>query len=772
MKKTFTIITTLIVLLFTNLALYAQRGDLKGFVYDNETGEPMPYVFIQLQGTSYGAMSEKNGAFMITKVPHGEYLLTVAYLGYDTVQEKIAITPTVLTKNIYMNPSKVSLDAVQITAGSQRVLTETRTSVISVTAKDIKKMPSIGGSPDFAQYLQVLPGVVSTGDQGGQVYVRGGTLMQNMLLLDGMLIYNPFHSIGLFSVFDSELISSADVYTGGFGAEFGGRVSSVMDIRTKDGNKKRIAGKVDVNTFGAKLLLEGPFIKKTPEKPVSMGYVLSLKGSYLEESSKVLYPYVEGGLPYNYFDFYGKISLETHNGSKVNIFGFNFDDKVNYTDIATYSWKNWGLGTNFLLIPGSTPMMIEGTIAYTNYYTYLDDRAYKPSRMVEMTSTDTNARQSSLDGFNANMKFTYYFGHSQISFGPEFVGYSARYVFYQDTNINSRVEKVDHTTDIGLFVKYKYNFRDKLLIEPSFRLQYYSSLGVSSPEPRLSMKYNITKKIRLKFAGGWYSQNLVGATSDRDVVNLFSAFLSSPSGLPDTDLNGKEVLSSLQKAQHLILGLELDVIPYTSINIEGYLKNFSVITSLNRYKMFNEDPDYMFEKGKAYGGDFTMNFEYRGLNIRAIYSLGWVKRFDGQIYYAPHFDRRHNINLLCSYGFGKRRSWTIDVRWNYGSGFPFTQTQAYYPNLHIGAFDMNYATANESLAPMYSAYNQGKLPAYHRLDISASKSIRIGERHAIDISAGITNVYNQKNIFYKDRITNETIYQLPILYTLGLSWNF
>jgi len=157
--------------------------------------------------------------------------------------DTVTINFNMLQRRYLLKPSSQMLQAVQVDAEGQRRVQETRTSVITITPKDMAMMPSIGGSPDFAQYLQILPGIVSTGDQGGQLYVRGGTPIQNMLLLDGMLIYNPFHSIGLFSVFDTEIISTADVYTGGFGAEFGGRISSVMDIKTRDGNKKRVAGK-------------------------------------------------------------------------------------------------------------------------------------------------------------------------------------------------------------------------------------------------------------------------------------------------------------------------------------------------------------------------------------------------------------------------------------------------------------------------------------------------------------------------------------------------
>ncbi len=215
---------------------------LKGFTYDDSNGESLPYCTVQLMGTSWGALSDSKGAFVINKIPAGTYTVKVSYLGYNDLFDTIVVKKdTTFSKRYSLNPLSSTLANVEIQGEGQRKIQETRTSVISVTPKDMSKMPAIGGQPDFAQYLQVLPGVISTGDQGGQLYVRGGTPVQNMLLMDGVLIYNPFHSIGIFSVFDMDIMSSADVYTGGFGAEFGGRISSVMDIKTRDGNKKRLA---------------------------------------------------------------------------------------------------------------------------------------------------------------------------------------------------------------------------------------------------------------------------------------------------------------------------------------------------------------------------------------------------------------------------------------------------------------------------------------------------------------------------------------------------
>ncbi len=202
------------------------------------------------------------------------------------------VADEIQSKNLYLTKASVTLDVVNISAERQEARTETKTSVNKVTPKEITKIPTIGGQPDLAQYLQVLPGVVFTGDQGGQLYIRGGSPIQNKVLLDGMVIYNPFHSIGLFSVFDTDILRNADVYSGGFGAEYGGRISSIMDITTRDGNKKRIAGKVGASTFGAKVMIEGPLAKQKEEGGSSSSFVFSAKNSYLEQSSQIFYKYM------------------------------------------------------------------------------------------------------------------------------------------------------------------------------------------------------------------------------------------------------------------------------------------------------------------------------------------------------------------------------------------------------------------------------------------------------------------------------------------------
>ena len=739
----------------------------------------MMFANVYLKGTTYGGSTNENGYFNINRIPDGRYTLLITSVGYDTIAESIHLSKGQdISRKYYLKESSLKLETVTITADKIEARTETKTSVISVTPKTITKIPSVGGQADFAQYLQVVPGVIFTGDQGGQLYIRGGSPIQNKVLLDGMVVYNPFHSIGLFSVFDTDIIRNADVFTGGFGAEYSGRISSIMDISTRDGNKKRISGKIGASCFGAKVMVEGPLKKAKSPDDATASFILSAKNSYLEQSSKYLYGYAsETGLPFNFQDIYGKVSLNAPNGSKINLFGFSFNDQVNnYKSLSDFGWNSFGGGTNFLIIPGKSPVMIEGNIAYSSY----------TSRMKEETNPD---RYSKINGFNAGFDFSYFMGKNTMKYGIEMLGYTTDYVTYSLYGNNRITQKVN-STEIGAYVKYKAVL-GKFLLEPSFRLQWYASLPDISPEPRLAMKYNATDWLRLKAAMGMYSQNFVAATSDRDVVNLFYGFLSGIDNLPKT-YDGQPIKSYLQKANHVIGGAEFDLSSNITLNVEGYWKDFVQLTNINRNKIYADNEtnadipdllkkDFTKETGKAYGCDLSLKFEDKHWYLWAVYALGFVTReyekaVEGgteMTQYAPHFDRRHNVNLILTYTAGSKRQWEFSGRWNFGSGFPFTQVQGFYEYFSFqDGINFDYTTTNGQLGVLYGDLNAGRLPTYHRLDLDVKRKFFFSENVHLEVDLSVTNLYNRKNVFYVNIITSEVVNQLPIMPTLGLTLSF
>ncbi len=747
----------------------AQTGDIRGFVYEEETSEPAIYTSVYLKGTTYGGQTNLDGFFTISHVPPGEYTLMVTSVGYDTIRQSLSIkSGDILSKKLFLKKSGIELKEVQVSAESEEKKTEVQVSVTKITPKEIKQIPSIGGEPDLAQYLQVLPGIITSGDQGGQLYIRGGTPIQNKVLLDGMVIYNPFHSIGFFSVFDPDIIRGVDVYTAGFNADYGGRISSIMDITTRDGNKKKLSGKVSSTTFTSKIILEGPLKKATDTQEGSSSFIVAGKTSYLDRSSKTFYSYVDSaGLPYSFNDLYGKISFNSSSGSKFNLFGFHFEDKVKYQHIADLGWKSNGFGTNFVLVPGGTSVLIDGNFAYSNY-------------SINLAEIDAKPRLSEISGFNGALSFTYFIDKDELKYGLEVLGFRTNYDYFNFVNLE--LSQVENTTEMGAFFKYK-RVAGKLVFEPGIRFNYYASLPEFSIEPRLGAKYNISDKLRVKFAGGYYAQNLLSTTSDRDVVNLFYGFLSGSDNLPET-FNGEEVTNRLQTARHAVLGFELDLPHHFSLNLEGYIKDFTQLEVVNRNKLYDDLPingdkpdslkkDFVIETGVAKGIDLVVKYDYKKLYIWAVYSLGFVNRFDGSRTYEPIFDRRHNVNLVVAYTFGKKLEWEVNTRFNFGSPFPFTQTQGFFEQLNFNnGISTNILTQNGQEGIVYADLNNGRMSYFHRLDFSAKRTFKLGKNSELAITGSVTNAYDRKNIFYVNRVTGERIYQLPILPSVGVSLTF
>lgn len=763
-------------LLFANAAFGQSTGTIRGFVYLKDSGEPMLFTNVILKGTTIGNSTDVNGFFSITKIPPGTYTVMIAStLGYDTLQETVTIKAgDIVNKKLYLIKSNVKLKMVEISAEQEAKQTETQVSVNKIDPIVIKKLPTVGGEPDLAQYLQVLPGVIFTGDQGGQLYIRGGSPIQNKVLLDGMIVYNPFHSIGLFSVFDADIIRNADVYSGGFGAEYGGRVSSIMDITTRDGNKKRVSGKVAASPFGSKVLVEGPLKRMKENSTSTVSFILSAKTSYLPTTSKLLYSYIDpNGLPFSFNDYYGKVSFNSNNGSKLNLFGFNFNDRVSYKSLQDMKWDAFGGGGNFLVVPQNSPILVNGNFAYSQY-------------KILMKSETEEPKSSGIKGFNMGIGFTYFMGKNELNYGLEVLGFTTDFDFYN--SIGRHLSQNENTTEIGGYLKYKYvSKHKKLLIEPSFRLQYYASLANTSPEPRLGLKWNIAPRIRFKGATGMYSQNLIAANSDREVVNLFSGYLSGPDNLPesfiDKDGNTKQVKSKLQKANHYIAGFEFDLARHLDLNIEGYIKDFKQITNLNPYKIYDEgtpgvsDPllknDYIIETGQAKGLDVVLKYDYKRIYIWVVYSIGSVKQWDGRHEYRTHYDRRHNANIVASYTFGKDRNWEFDARWNIGSGFPFKPTGGFYEDQNFtNGITTDYTTSNGDLNYFYDESKVKELPWYHRLDLTVKRTFHIFENTKIEAAVGATNVYSRKNVFYFDRVQYKRVDQLPFLPTVSVSMTF
>lgn len=764
----------LIILALFSAGIVCAQGTVRGIVKSAEDGNSVPFAKVAILGTDKFAATDVDGLFSIPKVPVGTYTLRVTSAQFEEYSTEVVVKKGGFVELKIEMLSGKTLNKVNVDYRDKERKIDPGISVVKITPKDILRVPVTGGVSDIAGYFQTVPGVVSTGDQGGQFYVRGGTPIQNKILLDGMTIYNPFHSIGFFSVFETDLIRSADIYTGGFNAKYGGRISSVMDITYRDGNTKRFGGKVGISPFTSSLLLEGPISKAN-----NVSYVLSGKASVLEQTSRTLYPYINNGegLPFNFLDLYGKISIKGDAANKLSLFGFSFNDQVRYQAVSDLNWTSFGGGSNFIFVPQNSELFMKGRLNFSSY-----DIALKEENLPDRTS--------GIFGAEMAFDFTYYLeGKSKLDYGFGFNIFRTEFQTFNE--VNKAIEQNDNTNEAGAYVSYRHVSKNRrVILEPSIRFQGYSSVGQVTAEPRFSGKYNVTDKFRLKAAGGYYTQNFTSTTSDQDIVNLFYGFITAPENIPSDfvtpDGTERDIRNGLQKAWHAILGTEVDISKQVSLQIEAYYKWFTQMTNINRNKIFEDidinaevsdlfKKDFIIESGEAFGGDIVLTYNSKKLYLWGVYSLGKVTRWNGFEYYSPVFDRRHNINFIGTYTFGQDEDWEVTARWNLGSGLPFRQTVGVYEEPVITSIEDDYTTGNANgLTFLYDNQNNGRLPTYHRFDMNVKKTFE-SERFTNmkwEIIGGVTNMYSRQNIFYVNRVTNEKVYQLPIMPSLAVSLKF
>ncbi len=750
------------------------QGTVRGIVTNVDDGNSVPFATIALIGTEKVTSSDEDGLFSIPKVANGTYTLIIRALDFDEYKQEIVIKTDVIIELSIELVSGKTLTKVNVDFRDKERKIDPAISVVKITQKDILRVPVTGGVADIAGYFQTVPGVVSTGDQGGQVYVRGGTPIQNKILLDGMTIYNPFHSIGFFSVFETDLIRSADIYTGGYNAKYGGRISSIMDITYRDGNSKRFGGKIGVSPFTSSLLLEGPISRAN-----NVSFVLAGKASVLEQTSRALYPYInEGdGLPFNFYDLYGKVSIKGDGSNKLSLFGFSFNDQVTYQAISNLQWNSFGGGSNFIFVPQNSELFMKGRLNFSSYD-------------IKLSEENLEDRTSGIFGAEMAFDFTYYLeGKSRLDYGFGFNLFRTDFNTFNE--VNRPIEVSSNTNEAGAYISYRHVTNNRrLILEPSIRFQGYSSVGQVTAEPRFSGKYNVTDFLRIKAAGGYYTQNFTSTTSDKDVVNLFYGFITAPENLPSKfvtpDGSERDINNGLQKAWHAIAGTEVDLSDHVSLQVEAYYKWFTQMTNINRNKIFEDTDDnsqiddlykkdFIVESGQAYGGDIVLTYNSEKLYLWGVYSLGKVTRWNGFETYAPVFDRRHNINFIGTYTFGKNADWEVTARWNLGSGLPFRQTVGVYEEPVIGSIDDDYVNGNPSeLTFLYDNQNNGRLPTYHRFDMNLKKTFESKRYKNMkwEIITGVTNMYSRQNIFYVNRVTNEKVYQLPIMPSAAVSLKF
>lgn len=734
LQRTLFVIITL--LLFQPFILPQNTGRLRGVVSDSSNGEALAFCNVYIEELKTGVATDKRGMFLINQIPtNREFTLIVSYVGYETKSMTIFFQSNeLLDVEIKLNPLSIELNAVEKIGERYVEKNVTDLGLEKISIKQLEVLPK-GVETDVLRSLQYLPGVSSTGDISARYYVRGGSSDQNLVLLNGVTVYAPFHSLGLFSTIDPDVINSIEFFKGGYTSEYAGRLSSILNVLSKDGNKNRFGATASASFLTGKGLLQGPIPNGS--------FIISSRFSY---SDKILKSFLDQkSVPVNFYDISAKInysSPEIFNNAKFTLFTFLTNDKIEYSDPQRegYNWNNDLIGFEWLQIYDA-PIFSRLGISFSNF-----EGKIIPNQ-TNLKPLTNNIKDISVS-FDLNAIFD---SKDQMDVGLIIKLLDSKLFLENKAGINSNIDRF--AGNISVYGKYKLLRFDRLGIDIGSRLNVTGiNLNTGGTfEPRLSFTYNLLDRLSLKGSAGIYIQEVSTLTDEDEIISIFDPWIIIPDYLNPA------------KGISYSVGVQYDFSQEINIQVEGYTRSVSDIPILNDKKYFEYDPDLVSGKQESYGWEFGLNINNELYNFSTSYSLSWAyKEIDGYRYY-PKYDTRNAGNIMMEYNPGN--AWNLSAVWTVYSGLPFTEIISYYDKYNIqNPFEVIPGSGNYVPYLILSDKNLGRLPSYHRLDLGLSKKIFIGPS-VFTFSLNAINVYDRKNIFYYERDSGRRVNMLPFLLT-------
>lgn len=737
------IIGLILSLLFLLHFINAQdTGTLRGVVRDSLSGEVLPFCNVIIEGTNTGASTDAAGLFFIQNLKANKlYRLNITYVGYFNKTLKVFISPNVITEvKVKLQPK--SLEMQEVTKIGNKIMQANAPDIglNRITVKQIESLPK-GVEPDIFRALQYIPGVKFTSDISAKYNVWGGESSHNLIQLDRVTLYNPYHALGLFSAIDMDVVNSIEFFKGGYSAEYGGRLSSVMNVVTRTGNQNKFGGKASLSMLTGKILIEGPFINQYP-------MLIAVRKSH---STSILKKFFNNqNAPVNFWDVLGKISLKLpflSSEEKASITGFYSSDKILYNDPTRedYNWTEAFLSVKLRSVSMDTPSFWE---------VYMSGSQYKGNIIPNQSSARFVSNK--VTDYSITADYTYLFDNEdEIKAGIQIKDVSV----HQNLEAFSGeiVNDVSKGSSIVVYCKYKFLSYENLGIDLGARFNLVrmaiGSSGQTYIEPRASVTYRFNPLLKFKTAVGKYTQELLAVNDENSVLNVFENWVIVPYYL------------NPPQNWHFLSGLYYDISENLSIAAEAYYKSIGHFTLINEKKFTISDPDFIEASGKAYGIDVSCQYTTSGAAFSLSYSFGDVKHTTNNITYNPKYNIRHSVNCLLDLNLGK--GWRTGITWLYSSGRPFTQGIGYYDKADIGNFGDDNVLSNYYHYIILGEKNKGTLPDYHRMDINVNKKLVIGGLNC-SLDFNIINVYNRANIFYYKRKTAERVNMLPFLPSVNL----
>lgn len=716
---------------------FAQEATIRGLVTDESNGQPLIGANVALMDSVQivrGGVTNEEGFFNIPRIRPGQYVLRITYVGYATYRDTLQLNAgAIIQQNVVLAPSSEEIDEIVVESDRDAGAGRLDGGLQRIRPSDIQRIPTPGPSGDLAGYLQALPSVVSMGDRGGQLFVRGGTPSQNLILMDGTLIYKPFHIIGFFSAFPDDLVSNVDLYAGGFGARYSGRISSVIDVTMRGGNNQRFQGAASISPFLSGVRIEGP-IKKGQ---VSM--LGSFRTSLIEQTAPQL---LGEPLPMMFNDWFVKVQHTGDNSRCSSSVMHTYDrGRIDVERDEVFRWTN-------TVIAGQCAGFTPNSKVYSNVNTGL---TYVGNAVGSATSPERTANTWRI---NVDANFTFFSGSTEYSWGV--FGRTDNLKYFLAEQFHGLKNDEEFLLEVGGYVGAKLALHERLDLNPSLALSlpFDHKPGL---EPRLRLKWRPwnTQAQELNVAIGLYQQTFMGVSDERDAGSVFTAWLAAP-------LEGKQA-----RAFHALLGWFQQIGPL-DFSAEGYYKRLNnlpvpIWSTLGRFTTALMPAD-----ANIYGLDMRLAVQHRTVYAYVGYGYSWTRYQAAQEnfglwfgepiqeYHPPH-DRRHQFNAVASWSPG---AFQTSIRWQYSSGFPYTKPLGFDSLINVRGLAEDPAGDYGTPRFLFDKPYDARLPTYHRLDVSAGYTFTT-RLAALTLQAGAINLYDRVNLFYYDVFALRRVNQLP-----------
>ena len=705
---------------FLSSLSWAQSVRINGFITDEETGELLVGANVFLMETGQGMATDRNGYYVLDGISLGDYTFVVSYLGYEEYREKFTFKEDgVVNRNIALPPIVLESEEVIVEGEKIQRKINIQPGKVNLNPRQIKAYPALA-EPDIFRVIQALPGVLTSSEFSTGLIIRGGNTDQNLILLDGITVYNPSHLGGVFSNFIVDAVKEAELIKGGYNAEYGGRLSAVLNVTSREGNRKKFDASANVSLLAAQTTMEGPFYKGA--------WLLAMRRTYIDKALELANDLnlTTTKVPYYFYDLQGHVFSDLSTRDRISISFYGGLDDFYFDDLGfNAQWGNQTFSLAYRKL--FSDLLIGNFLLATSQFKTLFGLGGE-SGLINDNVIDDQTVSANFSYFQSK-SLVWKFGFQAKRLGFDYVS------SFGDTTL-FRIVRSPY--EMGLYLKTKLPLGEKFIFEPGVRLNTYTDQAdMFFPDLRLGVKYLLTDDRYINFAIGNYHQFIQTVQDDYNPRILdFWVAIDSTVGAG--------------ASQQLVLGYEEYIGSSYKIQVEGYYKNLQnmltfVETRASTDEQLSDEQvsdNFAPSDGSAYGLEvFTQKTTGR-LNGWLAYTYSISRKTLDNMTYFTNWDRRHVFNVIGNYNINKK--WDLNWKWTYQSGQAFTPILGYFLE------DLDYGVSGAGTIKFRTIpgdRNSGRYPPFHRLDFSVVRHIQSKRFEKVDLYFQVINAYDRQNIF-------------------------